>query len=120
MLELLRDPPPNILMMSAALPDDPPPPVSVSQVKPTETVMEETSVDEGEPQTDVKEPVHLRQQKWFAQKRLKKAHLKTLEMVYRKSKRPTVSQFVYNKSLSLRFSARFQNSHTIVGIVLEI
>ncbi|KAJ0089548.1 hypothetical protein Patl1_12761 [Pistacia atlantica] len=44
-LEMLRDPPPSLVMMSAALPDEPTPRVSVPEVKPEETVMEETAVD---------------------------------------------------------------------------
>ncbi|PPD66750.1 hypothetical protein GOBAR_DD36367 [Gossypium barbadense] len=59
-LELLREPPPELLMISATLPDEP-----------------------------VKEPIHVMQQRWSAQKRLKKVQIDTLEKVYRRSKRPT-------------------------------
>lgn len=92
-LEILRDPPPSLLMMSAALPDEPTPRVSVPEVKPEETVMEETIVDAVELESKVKEPVHARQHRWFAQKRLKKVQVETLELVYRRSKRPTVSKY---------------------------
>ncbi|KAJ0031262.1 hypothetical protein Pint_12681 [Pistacia integerrima] len=88
-LEMLRDPPPSLVMMSAALPDEPTPRVSVPEVKPEETVMEETAVDAVELESKVKEPVHARQHRWFAQKRLKKVQVETLELVYRRSKRPT-------------------------------
>ncbi|KAK0571164.1 hypothetical protein LWI29_011962 [Acer saccharum] len=88
-IEMLRDPPPHLLMLSATLPDEPPPVASVSEVKLTETVTEETTLDAVEPESKVKEPVHIRQSRWLAQKRLKKVQIKTLEMVYRKSKRPT-------------------------------
>ncbi|KAK3212356.1 hypothetical protein Dsin_017062 [Dipteronia sinensis] len=88
-IEMLRDPPPHLLMLSATLPDEPPPVASVSEVKQTETVTEETTLDAVEPESVVKEPVHIRQSRWLAQKRLKKVQIKTLEMVYRKSKRPT-------------------------------
>ncbi|CAN1287689.1 Protein OVEREXPRESSOR OF CATIONIC PEROXIDASE 3 [Linum perenne] len=36
-------------------------------------------------------PVHVMFQNWNAQKRLKKVHAQTLERVYRRTKRPTVS-----------------------------
>ncbi|KAL5786088.1 hypothetical protein ACOSQ2_008480 [Xanthoceras sorbifolium] len=87
-IEMLRDPPPNLLMLSASLPDEPPPVVSVSEVKLTETVTVERTFDAVEPESKVKEPVHVRQHRWLAQKRLKKVQVKTLEMVYRRSKRP--------------------------------
>ncbi|KAK4854362.1 hypothetical protein QYF36_022743 [Acer negundo] len=88
-IEMLRDPPPHLLMLSATLPDEPPPVASVSEIKLTENVTEETTLDAVEPESKVKEPVHIRQSRWLAQKRLKKVQIKTLEMVYRKSKRPT-------------------------------
>ncbi|XVE71654.1 hypothetical protein DITRI_Ditri10aG0168700 [Diplodiscus trichospermus] len=91
-LELLREPPPELLMMSATLPDEPIKRESVLETRPTETVALETHVDtvKHEPkEPKVKEPVHVTQQKWSAQKRLKKVHVQTLEKVYRRSKRPT-------------------------------
>ncbi|PQM36066.1 protein OVEREXPRESSOR OF CATIONIC PEROXIDASE 3 [Prunus yedoensis var. nudiflora] len=95
-LELLRNPPPSLLMMCAALPDEPAPTISVSQTMPVETVVEttvetvvETTTESSEVETTVKVPIHVMQQKFSAQKRLKKAHVETLESVYRKSKRPT-------------------------------
>ncbi|KAJ4707919.1 putative Overexpressor of cationic peroxidase 3 [Melia azedarach] len=88
-LEMLREPPPNLLMLSAALPDEPAAKVLVHEVKHTETIMAETTVHAVEPETKEEEPVHDRQHRWSAQKRLKKVQVKTLEMVYRRSKRPT-------------------------------
>nr|WDE17986.1 overexpressor of cationic peroxidase 1 [Litchi chinensis] len=88
-IEMLRNPPPNLLMLSATLPDEPPPVVSVPEAKLTETFTVETSIDAVKPEAKVKEPVHVRQHRWLAQKRLKKVQVKTLEMVYRRSKRPT-------------------------------
>ncbi|PQM32752.1 protein OVEREXPRESSOR OF CATIONIC PEROXIDASE 3 [Prunus yedoensis var. nudiflora] len=95
-LELLRNPPPSLLMMCAALPDEPAPTISASQTMPVETVVEstvetvvETTTESSEVEPTVKVPIHVMQQKFSAQKRLKKAHVETLESVYRKSKRPT-------------------------------
>lgn len=97
-LELLRNPPPNLLMMSAALPDhEPSPTITITEVKTietevntVETVMERTATPK--PDTAEKVPVHVMQQRFSNQKRLKKAHLQTLEDVYRRTKRPTVSE----------------------------
>ncbi|KAF3447138.1 hypothetical protein FNV43_RR12318 [Rhamnella rubrinervis] len=80
--------PPNLLMMSATLPDEPSPTVSVIETKPIETVVEITA-DTAKPDTNVKVPIHVLQQKFSAQKRLKKMHVQTLESVYRRTKRPT-------------------------------
>ncbi|XP_062019598.1 protein OVEREXPRESSOR OF CATIONIC PEROXIDASE 3 [Rosa rugosa] len=105
-LQMLRDPPPNLLMLSAALPA---PKKSVPEPKPVETVVETTVETLVEPTTDaavvetaVKVPVHVRQQKFSGQKRLKKVHLDTLERVYRRTKRPTnaiVSSIVHVTNL---------------------
>lgn len=90
-LELLRNPPPNLVMMSAALPDhEPPPTITVTEVKTIETVVEKTTTPKSD--TAEKVPVHVMQQRFSSQKRLKKAHLQTLEDVYRRTKRPTVSE----------------------------
>ncbi|KAB2619116.1 nonsense-mediated mRNA decay protein 2-like [Pyrus ussuriensis x Pyrus communis] len=106
-LELLREPPPSLLMMCAALPDEPATVISVSQTKSVEAVMEttretETATDSVKLEPAVKVPVHVRQQKFSAQKRLKKAQVETLESVYRKTKRPTnamVSSIVHVTNL---------------------
>ncbi|KAM5564525.1 protein OVEREXPRESSOR OF CATIONIC PEROXIDASE 3 [Rosa sericea] len=108
-LQMLRDPPPNLLMLSAALPDVPAPKKSVPEPKPVETVVEttvetvvETTTDAAVVDTVVKVPVHVRQQKFSGQKRLKKVHLDTLERVYRRTKRPTnaiVSSIVHVTNL---------------------
>lgn len=91
-LELLRDPPPKLLMLSATLPDEKPPvaaPENSSPPDPMESSAAEDAV-EVEPVEKVKEEaVHVMQQRWSAQKRVKKAHIETLEKVYRRSKRPT-------------------------------
>lgn len=89
---MLRDPPPNLLMLSATLPDESTPTVLVNEVKHSEPIVAETTVHAVEPKSKVEEPVHDRQHRWSAQKRLKKVQVKTLEMVYRRSKRPTVSK----------------------------
>ncbi len=100
-LELLRDPPPNLLIMSAALPDEPAPTVSVSvpepepEPEPMETTHSEPSVDTAEPRTKEQVPVHVMQHTWSAQKRLKKVQVETLERVYSRTKRPTVSLYIY-------------------------
>jgi hypothetical protein len=102
-LEMLRDPPPNLLMMSAALPDVPAPTVSVSvpETKPVESNHSETSVDAAEPRTKVQEPVHVMQHRWSALKRLKKVHVETLERVYRRTKRPTVSNLFLFRCINI-------------------
>lgn len=112
-LQMLRDPPPNLLMLSAALPDEPAPKQSVPEETTVETTVEtvvetsvetvvETTTNAAEVETAVKVPIHVRQQKFAAQKRLKKVHLDTLERVYRRTKRPTnaiVSSIVHVTNL---------------------
>ncbi|XP_038712422.1 protein OVEREXPRESSOR OF CATIONIC PEROXIDASE 3-like isoform X2 [Tripterygium wilfordii] len=89
-LELLREPPPNLVMMSAVLPDhEPAPRVLEPETKTVLTVPEERDANNVKSETEEKLPVHARQQKWFAQKRLKKVQVETLERVYRRTKRPT-------------------------------
>lgn len=92
-LELLREPPPNLLMMAATLPDDEPtgPIITVSETKTIETVMEKTP----KPDNSKKVPIHVMQQRFSTQKRIKKVDIQTLENVYRRTKRPTVSEFLY-------------------------
>ncbi|XP_055820317.1 protein OVEREXPRESSOR OF CATIONIC PEROXIDASE 3 [Solanum dulcamara] len=87
-LEILRNPPPNLVLLSAALPDEPVPRMLEPESKPQETVSIEMS-DAAKPDTKVEAPVHVMQNSWSAQKRLKKVQLETLEQVYRRSKRPT-------------------------------
>ncbi|KAL6212097.1 hypothetical protein ACLB2K_017318 [Fragaria x ananassa] len=110
-LQMLRDPPPNLLMLSAALPDAPAPKksVPVPEPEPEETILEatvetvvETDTDAAVVEAALKVPVHVRQQKFSAQKRLKKVHIDTLERVYRRTKRPTnaiVSSIVHVTNL---------------------
>ncbi|XP_018445808.1 protein OVEREXPRESSOR OF CATIONIC PEROXIDASE 3 [Raphanus sativus] len=91
-LELLRDPPPKLLMLSATLPDEKPPRAAPeNSSNPLESsAAEDAAAVEVEPEEKVKdEAVHVMQQRWSAQKRVKKAHIETLEKVYRRSKRPT-------------------------------
>ncbi|CAH2073080.1 unnamed protein product, partial [Thlaspi arvense] len=92
-LELLRDPPPKLLMLSATLPDEKPPVAAPENSSPDPVPVESSSAEDGvavEPEEKVKEEaVHVMQQRWSAQKRVKKAHIETLEKVYRRSKRPT-------------------------------
>ncbi|XP_058785870.1 protein OVEREXPRESSOR OF CATIONIC PEROXIDASE 3-like [Vicia villosa] len=85
-LNLLRNPPPNLLMMSLSIPDEPTP-SAIST--PGENFYQETSADnaESEPKSNI--PIHTMQENWSSRKRLKKAHLDTLERVYMRSKRPT-------------------------------
>lgn len=97
-LELLREPPPNLLLMSAALPDKPVPTITVPETEPVEAVPLDTTrgaveaAEPAEPEVKGKVPVHVMQSRWSAQKRLKKVQVETLERVYRRTKRPTVSQ----------------------------
>ncbi|PPS03905.1 hypothetical protein GOBAR_AA16754 [Gossypium barbadense] len=96
-LELLREPPPELLMISATLPDEPvkkelepePEPEPMPETKHVETLAFETTMDNVKHEPKVKEPIHVMQQRWSAQKRLKKVQIDTLEKVYRRSKRPT-------------------------------
>ncbi|XP_047176446.1 protein OVEREXPRESSOR OF CATIONIC PEROXIDASE 3 [Vigna umbellata] len=88
-LQLLREPPPNLLMMSLTIPDEPATTVVSLETKPSEILLQETSIDQVESEPEAKVPVHTLQRNWYAQKRLKKVHVDTLERVYRKSKRPT-------------------------------
>ena len=89
---MLRDPPPNLVMMSAALPDEPAPSVVMPETKPSDIVFEETRDENAvKSESEMKLPVHVMQDSWFARKRLKRVHVDTLERVYRRTKRPTVS-----------------------------
>ncbi|CAI9775506.1 unnamed protein product [Fraxinus pennsylvanica] len=92
-LKFLRDPPPNLVMMSAALPDQPvstilEPAEETDTTVPMGTIPMNTAHD-AKPKTEAKLPVHVMQNNWSAQKRLKKVQLETLEQVYRRTKRPT-------------------------------
>ncbi|ESQ41082.1 hypothetical protein EUTSA_v10013990mg [Eutrema salsugineum] len=90
-IELLRDPPPKLLMLSATLPDEKSP-VRAPENSSPDPIPVDSSEDvvAVEPEEKVKdEAVHVMQQRWSAQKRVKKAHIETLEKVYRRSKRPT-------------------------------
>jgi len=80
-------------MLSATLPDEKPPVAAPENSSPDPSPVESSSAEDVvvEPKEKVKdEAVHVMQQRWSAQKRVKKAHIETLEKVYRRSKRPTV------------------------------
>ncbi|KAL2489584.1 Protein OVEREXPRESSOR OF CATIONIC PEROXIDASE 3 [Forsythia ovata] len=92
-LKLLRDPPPNLVMISAALPDQPvstilEPAEKTDTTVPVDTIPMDT-IPAAKPVIEAKLPVHVMQNNWSAQKRLKKVQLETLEQVYRRTKRPT-------------------------------
>ncbi|XP_057540072.1 protein OVEREXPRESSOR OF CATIONIC PEROXIDASE 3 [Amaranthus tricolor] len=106
-LELLRDPPPNLLMLSATLPDKPEPPVAIPDSRETSSFPSEVEViaDTSQPEPKVETPIHVLQNSWSAQKRLKKAQVETLENVYRRTKRPTnamISSIVHVTNLPRR------------------
>lgn len=96
-LKLLRDPPPNLVMLSASLPEKPATRILDPVEKVEEAVPPETTVDAAKPEVEVKVPVHVMQSNWSARKRLKKAQVETLEQVYRRSKRPTVSTSTFTQ-----------------------
>lgn len=78
-------------MMSAALPDKPVSTVVELVNKITERVPLEMTPVTTKSESEVKVPVHAQQSNWSAKKRIKKAQLDTLERVYNRTKRPTVS-----------------------------
>ncbi|KAH6790810.1 overexpressor of cationic peroxidase 3 [Perilla frutescens var. frutescens] len=88
-LKLLRDPPPNLVMLSATLPDKPAAKILDPVEKLEEAVPLETTTNAVNPEVEVKAPIHVMQSNWSARKRLKKVQVETLELVYRRSKRPT-------------------------------
>lgn len=88
---MLREPPPDLLMMSAVLSDEPALVVTETEPKSIETDVDGATNTE-EPDTTKKVPIHVMQQSFSMKKRLKKAHIQTLETVYRRTKRPTVSE----------------------------
>ncbi|KAK9031708.1 hypothetical protein V6N11_055999 [Hibiscus sabdariffa] len=92
-LEFLCVPPPKLLMMSATLPDEPikREPEPMPETKHIETEAFEATMDNVKHEPKVKETIHVMQQRWSAQKRLKKVQVETLEKVYRRSKRYTIS-----------------------------
>jgi hypothetical protein len=90
-IELLRNPPPKLLLMSDSLPDEAPSKPEVKeQEPPNSATVDEVDTSEIEPQVDL--PVHVMSAEWSARKRLKKVQLETLERVYLRSKRPTVTR----------------------------
>lgn len=112
-LELLRDPPANILLVSSSLPDkitetqnepEPEPEIKMETVEISPAA--EIHVAKREP--EIKEPVHVMQTRWFMQKRLKKVQVETLERVYLRTKRPTVSIIMLFQE---RHQAQQQSAH---------
>lgn len=97
-LELLRDPPPNLLLMSASLPDKVVSAPTEPDPKTADLENDANIVDMVDPAVgaeavlDSKTPVFVMQDKWSTQKRLKKSQIGTLERVYGRTKRPTVSE----------------------------
>lgn len=89
-IELLRNPPPKLLFMSDSLPDEDPSKPEIKEIEPS-PVVDNADVTETKPQTEL--PVHVMCAEWSSQKRLKKVQLETLERVYSRTKRPTVSEF---------------------------
>lgn len=66
--------------------------------------VEPSIVNVAKPKNVVKEPIHVVRKRWFMQKRLKKVHLETLQKVYSRTKRPTVSElFLLVCSLHVRW-----------------
>lgn len=59
-------------------------PVMLNAVKPI-------MLNVARPNAVVKEPIHVQRKRWSMQKRLTKVQLETLEKVYSRTKRPTVS-----------------------------
>ena len=94
-LQLLRNPPASLLLMSAALPDKLISPISEPENKPLETVSSEIVADVAQPEINLEVPVHDMQSSWPTRKRLKKVQVDTLERVYARTKRPTVSHVSY-------------------------
>lgn len=91
-IELLRNPPPKLLLMSDSLPDEAPSKPEVKELEPpSSTTIDEVDSDTTEIEPQVELPVHVMSAEWSARKRLKKVQLETLERVYLRSKRPTVT-----------------------------
>lgn len=76
--------------MSDSLPDEDPSKPEIKEIEPS-PVVDNADVTETKPQTEL--PVHVMCAEWSSQKRLKKVQLETLERVYSRTKRPTVSEF---------------------------
>eukprot|EP01018_Ginkgo_biloba_P006489 Gb_32631 [translate_table: standard] len=89
-LDLLRDPPPKLLLVDGFMPEKDNVGSSGSKSKPLETASPTLAEVE---QTNIKteDPVYVTQMGWNRKKRMKKVHIATLEKVYRRTKRPTVS-----------------------------
>ncbi|XP_073156025.1 uncharacterized protein [Henckelia pumila] len=101
-LKLLRDPPPNLVMLSAALPDKPVPTSMELEEEIEETPPLKQTPQTTKPKAEVKLPIHEIRNNWSARKRLKKVQIETLELVYRRTKRPTntmISSIVYLTNL---------------------
>ena len=94
-IELLRNPPPKLLLMSDSLPDEAPSKPEVKELEPpSSATVDEVDTTETKPQEEL--PVHVMSAEWSARKRLKKVQLETLERVYLRSKRPTVTSISIN------------------------
>lgn len=126
-LELLRDPPPKLLMLSAALPDKPAPTTTLTTPDSEATASvgpTEVTGDSGrQPEPKEETPIHVLQGSWSAQKRVKKAHVNTLEAVYRRTKRPTnamISSIVQVTNLPRRKVVKwFEDKRAADGVPQE-
>jgi hypothetical protein len=97
-IEMLRNPPPRLLFISDSLPDETPLKPEVEEIEPSSSaIVDETGASHAtEVNPEMELPIHVRNAEWSARKRLKKVQLETLERVYLRSKRPTVTN-VYIK-----------------------
>lgn len=109
-IELLRNPPPKLILMSDSLPDEAPSKPEVKELElPGSTTIDvdEVGTTEIEPQMEL--PVHVMSAEWSARRRLKKVQLETLERVYLRSKRPTVT------SISIKIT----NTTLVAGVFVS-
>lgn len=74
------------------MPDEPEQKELVPQTEAVEVIQDKATVEATKPETKADAPLHVMHQRWSAQKRLKKVQVETLESVYRRTKRPTVSE----------------------------
>lgn len=95
-LECLRDPPPNLLLMAATLPDkvveERPLPEPIEEDAPLELHAAPVDAPAGADPAAERAPVHAMKARWSMNKRLKKVQVETLERVYARTRRPTVSE----------------------------
>lgn len=109
-------------MMSASLPDEPEQVEFVPQTEAVEVVQDKDTAEVASPETKVEAPLHVMHQRWSAQKRLKKVQVETLESVYRRTKRPTVSKRIlsvaHKSCMFIVSSAKSNKNLTIQNMVV--